>query len=332
MYLKSIIKRALKKLLKESKRFAYFLSYWLNYYLNNYKNPIWIIGDGRSGTTWLTQLINHKNKYRIMYEPFHTLWGLKLPSLTYQVSTKTKANVKLEKNIYAVLTGRLNYHIHRGPENFSFLYKGLLVKDVWANLIAYHATKLVPSTNVILIIRNPFAVALSKYKSINWGWGNNPLDMINERGLCKSFLAPYETLIKQTAKKKDFILNQLLIWSILNFVPLSQFKKSEIHIAFYEEVYLDPNKEITKIKRYVNPKEKKPYFNINTNIIKKTSWSTFHNNTFKKGATPFTAWKKELSPYHIKEGRKILKAFGFHDLYDENGLPNRKALDRIHRE
>ena len=42
-----------------------------NYALNNYGEVIWLIGDGRSGTTWVSDLINHDKKYREMFEPFH---------------------------------------------------------------------------------------------------------------------------------------------------------------------------------------------------------------------------------------------------------------------
>ncbi len=43
----------------------------INYYLGNYSNTVWIIGDGRSGTTWLGDIINWKKNYREMFEPFH---------------------------------------------------------------------------------------------------------------------------------------------------------------------------------------------------------------------------------------------------------------------
>ena len=35
------------------------------------KNVVFISGVGRSGTTWLTELINYNHRYRILFEPFH---------------------------------------------------------------------------------------------------------------------------------------------------------------------------------------------------------------------------------------------------------------------
>jgi hypothetical protein len=43
-----------------------------NYCAGRFRYPIvWVIGDGRSGTTWLMELINWRKTYREMFEPFH---------------------------------------------------------------------------------------------------------------------------------------------------------------------------------------------------------------------------------------------------------------------
>src|SRR5262245_59584051 len=37
----------------------------------DYRHSVVLAGVGRSGTTWLAQMINHGNDYREMFEPFH---------------------------------------------------------------------------------------------------------------------------------------------------------------------------------------------------------------------------------------------------------------------
>lgn len=37
----------------------------------NTKNTIIVAGSGRSGTTWLGDILNYKNNYRVLFEPFH---------------------------------------------------------------------------------------------------------------------------------------------------------------------------------------------------------------------------------------------------------------------
>ena len=37
----------------------------------DFSKTIWLVGDGRSGTTWIANLLNADNSYREMFEPFH---------------------------------------------------------------------------------------------------------------------------------------------------------------------------------------------------------------------------------------------------------------------
>lgn len=37
----------------------------------DYKKTVLLTGTGRSGTTWLGDMINYANAYRSMFEPFH---------------------------------------------------------------------------------------------------------------------------------------------------------------------------------------------------------------------------------------------------------------------
>ena len=39
--------------------------------LGHFRDAIWLVGDGRSGTTWVSSLINHDGTRREMFEPFH---------------------------------------------------------------------------------------------------------------------------------------------------------------------------------------------------------------------------------------------------------------------
>ncbi len=38
---------------------------------NDYRQTVFVSGVGRSGTTWVANIINYANDYRFMFEPFH---------------------------------------------------------------------------------------------------------------------------------------------------------------------------------------------------------------------------------------------------------------------
>ena len=42
---------------------------WLD--LGDWRRTVLLAGTGRSGTTWVEKVINHRNRFRVMFEPFH---------------------------------------------------------------------------------------------------------------------------------------------------------------------------------------------------------------------------------------------------------------------
>lgn len=111
-------------------------------------------------------------------------------------------------------------------------------------------------------MRNPFSVALSTYKTKDSGWFTDPLVLLNQTALFEDYLHPFEDAIRKISIGNDYILCQILIWSIINYVPLRQFKLCQIHICFYEDIINDPNREISKIFRFVKPETENYQVNL----------------------------------------------------------------------
>ena len=301
-----------------------------NYKLNNYKEVLWLIGDGRSGTTWVSNLINYNKEYRDMFEPFHPKIVKEASFLLPDQYVRAEdTNDQLEKFANEVFSGRFT-HLRVDPANRSISYKGLLIKDIYANLFSYWVYTHFENVKIVLLIRNPFSVALSKYKIRDWFWMNDPMSLLNQPKLYEDYLQPFEDIIIETSKKNDFILNQILIWSIINYIPIRQFSPGQIHIVFYEDIFTNPNLETSKILQFSKG-------NIDINLLKLDEKTIKHHNRVMgtesniiKGKSPITSWKNELSSTQIENGQKILDCFGFAELYNDESMPNRFVLDSIH--
>ena len=298
------------------------------YVLSKFDNVIWLIGDGRSGTTWAASLINHHGCYRELFEPFNPFLVKKAAFLIpHQYQAQASANNLLEEVAGEIFKGK---YIERGVERENSLkrYSGLLIKDVSANLFAYWITKKYAQVNVVLILRHPFAVALSKAKKPNWLWGDDPMMLWNQPKLREDYLRPFEELIFNTVAKEDYILNQVLIWCIINYIPLKQFSTDKLHVLFYEELYKQPDEEIGKVERFVT---------LNTNlkvsiaseIIAKPSRVSGDQSNLLAGTSPLTSWKEEISPQQAQQGREIMAEFGLAELYDKDGIPNKSVVSAI---
>ncbi|MBN2323426.1 MAG: sulfotransferase domain-containing protein [Spirochaetes bacterium] len=305
------------------------LAFKANYRLGNYKDVIWLIGDGRSGTTWVASLINHGKKYREMFEPFHPRLVKGMECLkTYQYIRPDDPNDSVRKIAEHVFSGKFNdKRVDAG--NRRIFHKGLLIKDIFVNLFAYWAVRHFPGVKVVLLIRNPFSVALSKYKTRTWFWLTDPIALLNQPDLYEDYLQPFEGLIRRVSSGTDYIHKQILIWSIINYIPLLQFSPEQIHVVFYEDVYVDPNYEISRIMNYITPKNGKRETVIPEEVIKKPSWVTSNGSNIVTERSPIDAWKNELSARQIYQGLAILSHFGFDRLYRNDVMPNREIIEKL---
>ena len=299
-----------------------------NYLFNNYRKVIWIIGDGRSGTTWVSDIINHDRKYREMFEPFHPYLVDSMKFMSpHQYVRPDDFNEEVANIASDVFSGKfLNERVDLN--NYSLVYKGLLIKDIFSNLFSYWASLRFNHVMPILLIRNPFSVAISKHRKRNWDWATDPLCLLNQKFLYEDYLFKFEDIIKKISRKNNYILNQIVIWSIINYVPLCQFKEENIHVCFYEDIFVEPIREMSNVFKYINGCSEGGDANIALDVIKRPSRVTTSDGNLLSGVSPILSWKNELTPQLIDEGFEILQCFGFEDLYDDKSMPNSDVLKK----
>ncbi|PID75282.1 MAG: hypothetical protein CSB23_04180 [Deltaproteobacteria bacterium] len=300
-----------------------------NYYFGKYKEVIWLLGDGRSGTTWVSDLINYQKKFREMFEPFHPKV---VPEINFiephQYVRPYDLDERLMKFAKKIFTGAFTHsRVNSGHQ--PFVYRGLLIKDIFANLLCFWAVVNFSDVRPVLLMRNPFAVALSKYRKKNWFWMTEPTDFLRQSALYEDYLFRFEDLIQQVSYEKNYILNQVLIWSIIHYIPLCQFKSGDLYVCFYEDIYNEPSQEISKILQFVKRRDKSPVISIPKDVVEKPSRVSNKDRNFFSGPSPTSSWKEELPSKIIDDGLKILHQFGFDNLYDDMSMPNREVLNTI---
>ncbi|OFC69932.1 sulfotransferase domain-containing protein [Alteromonas confluentis] len=313
----------------KTKDFAKRLIVKTNYSLGNYDKTIWILGDGRSGTTWVSGLINRDATYRDMFEPVHPKRVSAFKNhMPHRYIRPGEVDVETNSLFRSILTGEF-CHSSVDRDNHTLFFKGILIKDIFANLLSYAITQNHSHVKPILLMRNPFAVALSKAKKKNWFWETEPLNLLKQKQLFDDHLAPFESLIVKISAKKDFILNQILIWCIINYVPLKQFKEGELHTCFYEDIYENPNSEIANIERYISGNVVATSTPLEMSKISKPSRVVGNHSNIVAGTSPITSWQEEVDDETYEMGLDILRNFGFDKLYNEKGMPVREVLKSI---
>jgi hypothetical protein len=300
-----------------------------NYYLGRYREVVWLIGDGRSGTTWVSSLINHQRRYREMFEPFHPRVLKSTDGFRPNQYIRPDDPCEVFRDRAAeVFSGRLT-HGRVDADTRPAVYNGLLIKDIFANLFACWALQRFPDLKILLLMRNPFAVAVSKFHKRRWSWTIDPLDLLNQPNLREDYLHPFEALIGRVSRGNDYIETQILIWSILNYVPLLQFGADQCHVVFYEDVCARPDDEVSRIRSHIRPHDAAPRVTIPAEVVRKPSRVTATGSALLKGASPIDSWRRELTPAQIDAGRAILSHFGLDGLYRSEPMPDRERLDDV---
>lgn len=292
-----------------------------NYYLGHYQSAVWLFGDGRSGTTFVANLINYHRQFREMFEPFHPGFVEVMQGFPMHHYIRPGSQDPEMKNIAeAIFSGRLVDSFVDSSSTRLF-YKNIIIKDIFANLLARWVLEQLPERKIkpVLLVRNPFAVALSKFKKRSWNWMTNPADFFQQQDLMDDYLNIFKETIETV--DEDYIVRQIMIWSIIHYTPVRQFTSGELYVLFYENLLTDPDKELRSLLQYlempVTDRELK-------NIISKMSVPSRvsgQESTIMQGVSPIESWRSEISDSQYSRGKQVLKLFGLDHVYGDSSVP-----------
>ena len=270
-----------------------------------------LAGSGRSGTTWVQEIINYNNLFRTLFEPFHSKKVDSLSHWHYRQYLRSSNNLpEFATPARNIIEGNTtNTWINKFNKNSTSSKQ--LIKDIRINLCLnwmYHNFKDLP---VILLLRHPCAVA---YSRLRLGWKTHLQDFLVQDDLVNDFLLPHK---KEIEECDDIFNMHIFMWCIENIVPLTQFNRGEIHIVFYENICLETESEIMKIFNYID----EPYSQLALNSSFKPSATSHSRDTSASEGNHVHLWKKHLTGTQINSAKSICDSFGLGKLYGHDDLP-----------
>lgn len=259
-------------------------------------NTIIVAGPGRSGTTWVADIIDGCESFKYTFEPFnakgapHT--GKSFKRVVYiRPDTKAIDNPQQVEELKHILHGTTPYNhwvFKKGP-----LGERPLVKSIKPMLIGW-IKSLFPTVKVVLVTRHPGAIATSRVRR-KWEYYAIPRDLIDNylSGIDLSTTDPYS--------------EHLLRACIDIYVPQQMLHPSEYHHVIYEEMCKDPEGTTKKMVKALGLKYPKKV------DFKKPAWSTLdtkRGDRIKAGRPPISRWKEEVSMKQIEAAEALMKVFG----------------------
>ncbi len=286
------------------------------------KNTIFLAGVGRSGTTWLTSIINSKNEYRRILEPFHPH---RLPLVKHfeyhQYLRPGNGEPLFLDPAKQILSGRFRNKWADG-ENTKLFSHRRIVKDIRANLMLKWIHHHFPEMPIILLLRHPCAVANS-WLNLSWGFQDRGRysdlhSCLSQQDLVNDFIGPFT---EEIHKAKDDFEKHIFLWAILNYVPLKQFRPDELYLAFYENFCQNPIDETRRLFDYLN---KELYDDIET-AIRKPSAVARKESAIVTGTNLIDSWRDNIDQSQVRRAEEILELFGLSKIYSTESLPNVQA-------
>ncbi len=287
--------------------------------MGNHHHTVFLAGTGRSGTTWVEDIINYNNSYRIMFEPFHSKELASLKEWNYrQYLRPDNQDTKFVGPATKILNGKIR-HPWIDQFNRKTFTKKRLIKDIRANLILKWIKARFPRIPIVLLLRHPCAVANSKMKL---GWDTHLDDFLIQHELMHDLLGPFESEIRNA---NDIFDKHIFLWCIENYIPLRQFSKGEILVTFYENLCVNPTKESETILSFVKEESSLKVLDSFT----KPSALSRNDSAIISGSDLVSSWRDNVSTNQINRAIEILSIFGMHAIYNENNMPLASGNDAL---
>lgn len=278
----------------------------------DYRNTVMVSGTGRSGTTWVANIINASNQFRVMFEPFHSLKIKLVSKWNYrQYLRENNSSKEYLGPAKTILSGGV-MDPWIDQYNRKVFARKRLVKEIRTNVLLKWIKHHFPEIPIILVLRHPCAVALSK---LALGWDTHLDDFLKQEDLLDDHLNPFKAEIHAA---RDSFEKHVFMWCIENYVPLRQFEADEIHVIFYEEMCARPEKEIARLNSFL--KYKSP-IESDTKLLRAASPTSRRDSAINTGESKIFGWQDKIDPRQRKRALEILTLFGLQTIYNSEAMP-----------
>lgn len=285
----------------------------------DHRNTVFLAGSGRSGTTWLADVINHRNQYRYIHEPFHKHKVPECKKFLYRQYIRPEdRNPEFMEPASHIVTGRIR-NLWTDKYNRKFNPSRRLVKEVRGNLFLKWLQANFAGMPIVLLLRHPCAVAGSRLK-VDWSGGADLRQFLGQPHLMEDHLEPFRAHL---AAADDLFERMIFFWCVENLVPLRQFTRGEVHLVLYERLVLDPEREIERLFSFLGM----GFDQGALEAASRPSAATRKDSAIVSGQDVVSSWQLHVTPDQAARAVEILELFGLDRIYSADPIPRLEVAD-----
>jgi hypothetical protein len=281
----------------------------------DHRAAVFVAGSGRSGTTWLSELLLAGTRRRYVFEPLSRRVAHTAPFHRDRAKLYLRPDGDYPEHVAAmrdVLTGRVR---SRWTERFNrrLVADGRLVKEIRANLLLGWLQTNFPGMPIVLLLRHPCAVATSFVRE---GWAGRLDEMLAQPDLVADHLTDaHVELLARLARGSTFE-RAIGLWCVETRVALRQARQG-VFILCYESLVARPELELGALLDWLGRE---------TGVGRVYARVT-RDSTTTRGARVATldrtsGWRRDLGPSEIRCALDAVAAFDLGLLYGESPMPD----------
>jgi hypothetical protein len=278
---------------------------------------VFLAGSGRSGTTWMSDIINHRNEFRYIFEPLlPTEVSIFSCFHSRQYLRPDNNDPRFLNPITALLRGKLR---NQWADHFNrrFASHRRLIKDIRAGLLLKWLATHFPEVSIVFMLRHPCAAVNSQLRTY---WSPPVVDadweqVVSQEDLVDDFLREIISDLRTLSSPFEKLI---ALWCIENVVVLKQFTPRGIHIVFYEHLCERPYEEAQRLFSYL--KLKPDYVRLRQRLSSPSDVASTESAIIK-GGNLTTSWMDRVSSAEIVRALEILTLFGLEKIYNASPQP-----------
>lgn len=295
--------------------------------------PMIVLGFGRSGTTWLADVISKLVGGLVLFEPLHPSVTDRSKKMSYRRVLTDDDSTWLASYIRSVLSKRhkrlwlMRNHvpvaIDKIDQNFyHYLWRECSIagfKDIRLNFTIPWLAKHDFGT-LLFVVRDPRAVVasiLSRPNFWEFGWpGTYDLiigNMLSELALTAHPAMKYAELARSAEQDFERIT---ILWALTHAIALEDCAQYDIPVVRYEELYAQPFHTVRKIMQDCDlaPKPIHPSYIFSPSLTTRRTFHGIYSIDKKVKRNDFSFfWDQILNPQQCSVIEKIVCDFGLED-------------------
>lgn len=281
-------------------------------------NTLLLVGSGRSGTTWMAEVLTEALDCRLVYEPLRAKsvpWAWPIRPGHY-LSAEADADPAVAAVVDRILKGRIR---NRFADNYNSVRfpRRRLVKEVRATNLLPWLVRHYPRTPVVYLLRHPVPTAWSVTAL---GWPGKLEEFLAQPALMEGPMKPFLAVIEEASQSSDQFHRVVLQWCLENVVPTRFLGMGEAHVVFYENMVEDPWGELERLRTYLQ-RFGSERWDLQMSAVKNVARPSHSRNRGSSGAGRLDRWVEEVPAPQVEKALALVRAFGLDRLYGDGTRP-----------